>query len=279
MSKIPFHKFIANDEEVFFKIIELKELSSYNTSLAHRHNYFEIFLFNKGGGHHIIDFDKCQITDNSIHFISPGQVHLVKRELNSVGWIILFSNEFFLDLQEDKNQLYSYPFLHQNMSNPVLNLDTSTFLTLEELVLKMKSEETLKNNDFKALIRSYLNVFLIHCKRIFPSVNSTSNSVLITFKKLLEENFLEKHQVNFYYEKMGMSESAFGKAIKQNTGFTPLNLIHQRLILEAKRLLKYSQPSIKELSFHLGFSDPSHFSRFFKRNTGKSVQEFTKNGN
>ncbi|MDQ3073080.1 MAG: AraC family ligand binding domain-containing protein, partial [Bacteroidota bacterium] len=78
---LPFHNFSADDESsVPFKIVPIEKNAPYDTSVPHRHNYYEVFFFTQGGGTHFIDFRHYPIVPNSIHIVSPGQVHKVQRE-------------------------------------------------------------------------------------------------------------------------------------------------------------------------------------------------------
>ena len=105
---IPIHNFARDDEtSVPFKICPLEKRNHYDALEPHRHNYYEIFLFIKGGGKHLIDFTEHPITDQSIHFVSPGQIHLVKRELSSHGILISFSREFYLVLRSEIRLTFS----------------------------------------------------------------------------------------------------------------------------------------------------------------------------
>ncbi|MDZ7848395.1 MAG: AraC family ligand binding domain-containing protein [Owenweeksia sp.] len=77
--EIPLHHFTKDDEtSIPFRIEELAQDSGYDTGVPHRHNYYEIFFFEKGGGEHRIDFEVLPVQSRSIHFVSPGQVHLLK---------------------------------------------------------------------------------------------------------------------------------------------------------------------------------------------------------
>jgi AraC family transcriptional activator of pobA len=82
---------------------------------------------------------------------------------------------------------------------------------------------------------------------------------------LVNEHYSEKHDVAAYANMLNMSAGHLGEVIKQQSGKTAIELIHERLTLEAKRLLFHTENSIKEISFELGFEDASYFNRFFKR--------------
>jgi len=98
MKNYPIHNFQEDDESsIPFQILELTKEGSYDPSMPHRHNYYEVFVFNRGGGSHTIDFSSFPILNNSIHFVSPGQVHKIKNhEKPYLLCINLFSSKSIL---------------------------------------------------------------------------------------------------------------------------------------------------------------------------------------
>ena len=278
--EIPIHSFSKVFKCNFlFQIIRLQTLSDYDSTKPHRHNYYEIFLFEKGGGEHLIDFKNIEIKDKSVHFVSPGQVHQVKRKLNTSGYLLLFSREYFYLNSENRNKLFDFPFFNNASSNPTINLIDDEFEYLFELVKKMFEEYINEKSFFKETIHSYLKLFTLMCNRYYHNntVNTTNTQLsnhYQEFRVLLERNFENEHQVNFYAEKLNLTPKKLSKIIKQNSGRTALENIHQRIILEAKRLIKYSDHSIKEIAFFLSFDDPSHFNKFFKKNTQLTPKEY-----
>ena len=92
------------------------------------------------------------------------------------------------------------------------------------------------------------------------------------FKRLVEAHFREARELDFYADKLGLSLTQLHRVCRQAFGQAPLALIHQRLQLEAERELVYTQLSVKEIGWLLGFQDPAYFSRFFAKRTGLSPQ-------
>ena len=278
---IPFHQFSQDDEtSISFKILPLRQQTGYDPGDPHRHNYYEIFFFEKGGGDHTIDFETIPVHDQSIHFVSPGQVHQLRRASDSYGSVISFSREFYyLGLQE-KNLLFEMPFLNNAMARTVLNLSEEAFSTCLHLVQAMAQEAGAALPYTPHQLRSYLNILMIQCKRFFeqqPPYHMHSHSeqpLFIRFRQTLEEHFFHLHQVQEYSEMLSVSDKQLNELVKAHSGYTALEYIHARLLLETKRLLLYSELSLKEIAFHLSFDDPSHFSRFFKSKTGTSPGHF-----
>src|ERR1043165_2430378 len=107
VAPIPIHDFSRDsDDSVAFRFISLGASSHYDFSQPHRHNYYEIFFFEEGGGTHFIDFTEYPITDHAIHFVSPGQVHKLMRSGNAHGSIVLFSRDFFHPIAGSSGSLF-----------------------------------------------------------------------------------------------------------------------------------------------------------------------------
>ena len=94
------------------------------------------------------------------------------------------------------------------------------------------------------------------------------------FVQMVEDNYIESHAVKDYIEKLGVSQTTLNQYTQQYAKTTPLKIINNRIILEAKRLLRYSTTRTKQIAFYLGFKDDSYFIKLFKRNVGMSPVEF-----
>ena len=278
---IPIHNFSVDNEETNerFRLIELTTRSDYDSSVAQRQNYYEIFIFEKGGGFHEIDFNRIPIIDRSVHFVSPGQVHKVNREKSSCGYIILFSREFFYLNNQNTNSLFSIPFLNNNYTEPVIDLNEADYNQMITIVNGMKNEYDNNQDHKKSAIQSYLNLLLLSCTRLFDKEKGGGgelhkNNTFQNFRRLLESEFEKNHKVSSYADKLGVTDKQLSVLTKSIVGKTALEMIHNRIILEAKRLLKHSNHSIKEIAFFLNFDDPSHFGKFFKGKENITPKEY-----
>lgn len=282
--KIPLHDFSKDDRtSIPFRILPLERKDQYDFSEPHRHNYYEIFFFEKGGGTHNIDFDELEIVDHGVQFVSPGQIHVVSRALDSHGSVLLFSRDFFYMNQQNKDILYELPFFHTQGNRQHLPLTQDEFAILMDSVAEMKREYE-SNGDLarEEIIRSLLNVLLIRCRRYYekaalaPAQNADRSAVRLyqQFRTSLEKNFAHKHKVGDYAEELAITEKYLNEVCKKTVGVTASGLIQDRLLLEAKRLLFHTDLSGKEIAYFLHFEDPSHFGKFFRNKTGMSPGEF-----
>ncbi len=278
--EIPIHDFSTDDESsIPFKIISLNTLGHYDTTVPHRHNYYEIFILFKGGGTHEIDFIIYPLENNCIHYVSPGQVHQVKRELDTFGYVILFSRDFYSIVAEKKDLLFDLPFLNNNGAKPVFNISEEEMSVIKPILKTMEEESKSNLIHNHEIIRSYLNVILLQSNRFYtnqnPEINNSNSDTLYNrFRILLEKKFSKLHKVKEFAEELGTSEKTLNEHCKKITGKTASEHIYNRIILEAKRLLKHSDQSTKEIAFFLNFHDPAHFNKFFRKQTGKSPGDF-----
>lgn len=276
---IPVHYFSPDREErISFRIIPLEYKTEYDHSIPHRHNYYEIFVFSEGGGQHDIDFETLPIGDLCLQFVSPGQVHKVRRALKSCGHVILFSRDFFLLGPDGKEQLFELPFLHGLTPNPEVKVTPGDWPVFRHLLQSMEAEYERSPQHNMAILRSYLNILLLESARRFQHgpahIESPHHHLLRRFRIALEKEFRQMHQVREYASLLAVTEKTLNELTKREMGATALEVIHDRIVLEARRLLFHSNLSNKEIAHFLHFEDPSHFSKFFKRRMGQSPSAY-----
>lgn len=253
---------------------------SYNPTEPHRHNYYEIFFFVEGDGEHAIDFRTYPIRSNSIHFVSPGQVHQVRRTPETHGYILLFTAEFYA-VNLGKERIFAeLPFMSLSSPNPVLLLteaDAGSFLGTIRL---LEEEMGLDRPHREEILRAYLKIFLVHARRIYEATTGATveatpaHELLDRLRVLIERHFNTIHAAGAYAEMLSVSQNHLNTTVRKLLGRTIGDLVHERIILEAKRLLFHTELSVKEIAFRLNYDDPSYFTRFFRNRAGISPQEF-----
>jgi AraC family transcriptional activator of pobA len=105
-----------------------------------------------------------------------------------------------------------------------------------------------------------------------------TDPIVDKLRRLVEENLGNKRLLDFYAERLAMTSDRLNKHVKRATGVTAGHLIRQRVLSEAKRQLVFSDVPIHKIAYDLAFSDPSHFARFFRQQTGATPQTFRKKG-
>ena len=133
------------------------------------------------------------------------------------------------------------------------------------------------------MLRSLLKRLLIISTRMIkqdmlePDITNVQVDIIRQYNLLVEKYFREKHQVKDYADLLFRSPKTLSNLFHKYGKKTPLSIIHERIILEAKRLLLYSDKTTEEIAFDLGYKDSGHFSKFFKKQEGVSPSLFKKN--
>lgn len=253
----------------------------HDTSLPHKHNYFELCIFTGGTGQHEIDFVNYEIVTPSIHVLHPGQVHLIRRGDDYQGYLFVFSKEFYNLRFKGLEIIPGYPLVTHLSNGPILSMTNDEFADFSILISSIEKEFTQQSIESEEIIISFLNIFFLRLRNRFMAllkkenpINHPSRNLVYTFNQLVENHFKEIHQVGEYAELLNESPIVLNRAIKALTGKTPGELIVGRLILEAKRLLLYSDLNNKEIAYKLNYDDPSYFARIFRKKTGLTPTDF-----
>lgn len=249
--------------------------------VPHRHSYFVIIWVKKGKGIHFIDVDRYELEEDTVYCLTPGQIHLLKAEGPVEGYVISFTAEF-LSLQEDNfNLLFNTGLFYTFSHSPVIKVSPEMGEDMGGVVEKMVKEFA---NFFllrAEILRGFLKIFLIYLTRQFeradPQSQQPRNIELARgFLSLLEKQFISKKMVADYAAALAVTPNYLNEVIKKVTGFPASHHIQQRIVLEAKRQAAYSDTSMKEIAWNLGFEDVAHFSKFFKNVSGASFSDFRK---
>ena len=267
-----------------FEFCKLEEAyNPYDATLPHRHNYYEILYFNGNGGEHEIDFTSHPILANSLHFISPEQVHLLRRNKKVTGYVLSFSKDFCYEETAGIEFIDSFPFFNNPYSVCIVRLDGESKKTVADLIAKMQKEYFSAAEDKANVLSAYLTVLLVTAKRLYkPQSNSGKpmkqrSELTRKFKLAVERNFVKIKSVNEYSGMLNITSGHLNDTVHQDTGRTASEIIHERIILEAKRLLYRTKKSVKEIAHSLGYEDPSYFVKFFKSHADDTPENFRKN--
>lgn len=240
----------------------------YDFKALHRHDYFEILLVNEGQGSQLIDFTAYKIGKGGVFAIYPGQVHLMKRNTAN-GLLIQFRKELFE---------YINPVKHYHLyEHPSYECDHLLFNHLYDLTERIqqlvKSDALTTIAKYKAY--SYLQIILISLiEQGNSKINRDKDHFLFTeFLSLITTHIYTKKKVADYGEMMNCSTTKLNEACKKGIGKNALELIHEELLLEIRRLLLLDELSFKEIAYALNFDSPSNFNGFIKNKTGMTPKE------
>jgi AraC-like DNA-binding protein len=243
-------------------------------------NAYSIYWIQEGQGVYNIDFKQYHFKDNVLFFLTPGQVFTVDSEQIKTAYKITFVRDFYCIQTHDKevacngvlfNNIYETPFV-----KPCAKDTKKLQFILESLVEEFQQQETAQYD----MLQAYLKQFMICAVRVQSENNVIKEDIetrlFKDFSLLVEQNFKTMHSVTDYANRLGVSPKSISKHFQKLGSKTPSDFIKNRILLEAKRLLIYTDKNVKEIAFELGFNDPAYFTRFFTKAITKSPLQFKK---
>lgn len=253
-------------------ILPLDHSNPYDYKREHRHSYYEIILIEQGGCNQLIDFVNYPGQNFSCYIICPQQVHLMNRN-SANGTVVQFTEE-----RIHSNELITQLKNISIRSNAAIIFENQQEIYEDAIfLLKLLSKQLEKdNNTTTNCATSLLNAFVsLIVSHVNPSKNKlqSDENIIHDFCQLLESNYSSVKGVQFYLDNLGINEKKLSNSTKKHFGISPLQMIHNRIILDTKRLLLFGSVSHKEIAFQLGFDSPSSFSAFIKSKTGLSPTE------
>jgi AraC family transcriptional activator of pobA len=271
MKHIPIHK-LTDRATTGIEILHSDEVDAVHMSESlgiHRDDHYIFLLVESGLGHMVVDFNEVKIGQKSIYYILPGQVHYRMGHVLVKGWFIAVDT---LLIPKE----YRHVFENQLILQQPYQINDQQF---EEYInLTNLLHRHYRNNRslpfYTDVLRSLLNSFLGLAACGYSSQNGSLHKqtrpvqIAQQFKQLLTANFKNDKSPSAYSERLNISEAYLNEALKKVTGFSVSYWITHEVLLEAKRLLVYSQLNVKEIAHSLGYEDHTYFSRLFKKAAG-----------
>lgn len=248
---------------------------------AHRHSFYHFVFFTKGTGKQQIDFTTFEVKPNLIYFMIPGQVHSWNFESEPDGYLINFSASYFSSLLLQQEYLDKFSFFSGKPEEQVLVLDANIsekLVAIFEEILKEGNTETPVNDDLVKvlLLRLLIEVSRATCLQNSADVNPYNHTILRNFQQLIEKNYTQLRLPKQYAELLYITPNHLNALCNDFLGTSAGNLIRDRIILEAKRLLINLDLRVVEIAEKLNFEDQSYFVKFFKKYEGTTPDRFRK---
>lgn len=261
--EIPVHHLTSEK----FQMSTLSAAGPENFHDVHRHNFFEIIWFREvyENSRLELDFESYKLDNNQICIIAPGQAFNMKLA-GEEGYAMAISREIFNEACDIEWLLTGgvLPFY----LNPQNEKTCTAIMSLIEQEYKEASRTEL--------LKTYLKAFcIIIAEQINPHEPLLNDRQRVQeLVGLIEKHYIQQKETGFYADHLKISAHHLNDIVRLLRGTTVKKMIAQRLLLEAKRELSFGALTVKEVSFKLGFGDASYFSRFFKKHTGQSPEEF-----
>ncbi|AXT60778.1 AraC family transcriptional regulator [Aquimarina sp. AD10] len=237
------------------------------------------FIWSKNGKV-IIEIDGIVTTleKDSIVVLTPNQYF---KYLSGSDLIVYqFNREFYCIKDHDKEVSCMGVLFHGNSAVSLVKLGVSERNKLEQLHSVFLDELDTVDTIQAEMLRMLMARFIITTTRLIKQQSNFDHvedqgDLIRSFNMLVDTHFRKEHSVAFYAEKLFKSPKTLSNNFVKLKK-SPLQIIHDRVILEAKRLLIYTDKTAKEIAYELGFEDASHLSRMFKKHTSFSPSEFKK---
>lgn len=241
-----------------------------------RKDFFEIVWLQNEFPLHAIKEEDHPDRGDWIYLIPPYRVHQLNKAGKN-GILLSFKRDF---LEEEDKEFYLDIFKIFNIQGEFscLPLTVENAAGLKK-IYELLDEEYLNQPGSFLILKAMLKVFLLKLIRIKEHVFTThdvNQKRVYEFMMLLEENYQLERNADFYAGQLGLSAKRLNQILKEKLDKTGMQLIHDRIILEAKRKIIHSEYTLKEIAYELGFTDRPYFSRFFKKQTGSSPEDFQK---
>ncbi|WP_299458968.1 helix-turn-helix domain-containing protein [uncultured Microscilla sp.] len=249
-------------------------------SKSHRHDFFFMVYFTQGSGTHTIDFVTYPIQPGQVFFMSPAQVHSWELSADIDGFVVFFSAEFYLkDFAQHK--LFNFPFFNTTQYQPLLELPVSHTTMVSQIFEEMYAEFRQQAKQVDEVLQAYLNILLVKLSRIYQQHTTANVSghlmhQIRQLETLINEHYIQEKSVQAYAKMMHLSVKQLNHVCKTALNKSTSELIQDRVVLEAKRLLVHSDLTIAQIGAHLEYFDNAYFARFFKKVTGLTPDQFRK---
>ena len=247
--------------------------------LPHRHDYHELVWTRCGTGRHLIDGEASEVEPGTITLIGRGQVHVFERARALHGAVVRFGEEL----------LHGDP---ATAANPAWLLGSRVVQTVVvpadevgrlEAVIEFLAVETRRPPDSRsvALQRHFVSALLLWVERWHEvarieqrDADDPDLQLYRRFSEVLERDYARHPDARHYADELGVPQAALSRALVNVTGRATKELITDRRMLEAARLLRFSEMSVGEIAYRAGYGDQLYFSRAFKRRFGEAPSAY-----
>jgi len=237
-------------------------------------SYF-IVLIDSGSITYKLDLQDISISEGDLLFAMPNQIFIPPVKTGNLKYFKILFDENTLALLPQR-----FTFLVNPLNSQTITLDDAARERVRkvfEIVNQLlHTEKRLTDSE---IILAYLNLLLSELNSAYfknepVDIVNTNLSKFVEFKLMVETHLTEQPSIATIAQKLALTTNSLYRLVKECSGTSPKDFFTNRLMIEAQRKLRYSNLSVKELAYELGFNDADYFSRLFKKSTGKNVSDF-----
>lgn len=219
---------------------------------------------------------------NAVFFFNPVfDWKIIKKETHTSSGYVLYIPSNIMDHPIFKNLHISEVRLFSTGEIPKINLTPGIEIRIQAILEMLDELLSTRLKHREEAILSLLNTFFVYCDgkcniRSVISQNNAKSALVYKLKKVIDQKIADCHEVGDYARLLNVSDRYLNECVKEVLGVNAKNLIDEQLTMRARHQLKFSDHSIKEISYGLGFSSPEYFSFFFKKQTGNTPTQVRK---
>ena len=262
------------------EVVDVLPLEGVSTSPAearepHRHDYHELIWVRSGSGHHLIDGSRVPARPGTITLIGRGQVHVFECAEDVDGAVVRFGEE---QLFGGTEQRIVPGWLLAGKCGRTVAVPAEETERLDAVIEALRAEVGRPHDAQSVeLQRQLVSVILLWIERWYDATRTEEREaddaavqLLRRFVSRLESDFADHHDAAHYADTLAVPPAALSGALTRATGSSTKELVTDRVMVEAARLLRFSDLTAGQIAHRVGFSDPLYFSRAFKRHHGES---------
>lgn len=226
----------------------------------------------------IIDSQSLDFKKNELICLTP--LHRVNVASIKKARVLRFNAPFYCILNHDSEVGCKGVLFYGSRNIPIIRLSLEELEILSAVWKMLELEMTSRDTLQLEMLQMMLKRILILCTRIYKSQENLQDmpkdqiDIVREFNFLVEQHFKEKHSVSEYADLLNKSPKTLANLFGKTQEKTPLQVIQNRIMVEVRRLLRYTEIPISEVGYEVGFQDIQSFSRFFKKNEGIPPSEF-----
>ena len=250
-----------------------------NVRAPHRHDYHELLWLRTGCGEHVLDGRPLEVRPHSVTLIGRGQVHVFRQAEDVVGAAVRFGDEALLG---GAAQRATPGWALAGRGGLTVEVPEGEIARLESVIAALEAEAVRPPDARSAeLERHLLSVLLLWLERWHEATRTERRDaddaevqLHQRFAERLEADYARHHDAAHYADALGVPAAALSRALSHVTGRSTKELVTDRVMLEAARLLRFTDLTVQAIGHRVGFRDPLYFSRAFKRHQGEAPQAY-----
>ncbi|PZP44921.1 MAG: AraC family transcriptional regulator, partial [Pseudopedobacter saltans] len=243
-------------------------------------------LFIPAGYQVAVDFTVFELSEPALFFVNTNQFLQIVKATNQHAQLLYYNRDFYCVQIHDAEVACDGILFNNVLQMPMVSISQQNQETIANLLCHIKEELQQQDSSSEEMVRTYLKQLIIHATRLWKKDNLVKNKKLTIhtdqelfrdFGRLVEIHFREKHSVADYADLLHYAPKTLANKFNKLHLENPNDFIKNRIVLEAKRLLIYTELTVKEIAYQLGYDDPAYFNRLFAQKAGSSPALFKKN--